>query len=138
MKTPLLALTMGDPAGVGPEVIVGAWSNARVHEGSRPFVVGHPEILHRAAKVWSKDGKRELQVREIASPEEAEPSPQVIPCLRSGSDDVLAVPPCSVDPRAGQAAYDALVMAAQLALAGRVDAITTAPLHKAALWQAGH
>jgi len=138
MKTPLLALTMGDPAGVGTEVIVGAWSHPRVHEGSRPFVVGHPEILRRTAKVWSKDDKRKLKVREIASPEDAEPSLDVIPCLRSGSDDVLAVPPCSVDPRAGQAAYDALVLAAQLALDGRVDAITTAPLHKAALWQAGH
>lgn len=139
MNRPLIALTMGDPAGVGPEVIVGAWRHPRVHEGSRPFVVGHPEILRRAAKLWSSvQGGRELPVREIASPEEADSTLDVIPCLRSGSDDVLAVPPCSVDPRAGQAAYDALVMAALFALAGRVDAITTAPLHKAALWQAGH
>jgi 4-hydroxythreonine-4-phosphate dehydrogenase len=51
---------------------------------------------------------------------------------------LLAVPPCSIDARAGHAAYLALVRAAELALAGRIDAITTAPLHKVALHLAGH
>jgi len=62
----------------------------------------------------------------------------VIPCLRCGSDDVLDVKPGTVDPRAGQAAYDALVVAARLALDGKVQAITTSPLHKEALHRAGH
>ena len=48
-KKPLLAITTGDPAGVGPEVIVGAWPDPRIHEHVRPFVIGHPEILRRAA-----------------------------------------------------------------------------------------
>lgn len=125
---------MGDPAGVGPEVIVGTWGNAQVHEWCRPFVVGHPEILRRAARVWGTP----VTVEQIASPEEAAPSPALLPCLAAGTDDVLQVAPSTVDGRAGQAAYDALVLAAQLALAGRVDAIVTAPLHKAAFWQAGH
>ncbi len=58
--------------------------------------------------------------------------------MRAVSDDVLDVPPASIDPRGGQAAYEALVRATELALAGQVDGITTAPLHKAALWEAGH
>jgi 4-hydroxythreonine-4-phosphate dehydrogenase len=125
---------MGDPAGVGPEIVAGAWSETVIHEWCRPMVVGHPEILRRAIALWQVP----VSVVEIASADEARPSPDVIPCLRCGSDDVLDVKPGTVDPRAGQAAYDALVVAARLALDGKVQAITTSPLHKEALHRAGH
>ncbi|MGD9724046.1 MAG: 4-hydroxythreonine-4-phosphate dehydrogenase PdxA [Pirellulales bacterium] len=134
MPQPRIAITLGDPAGIGPETIVGAWPHATVHACCRPLVVGHPEILRRAARLLSSPAR----VVPIASPEEAQPAPDVIPCLTAGRDDVLDIPPGTIDARGGQAAYDALVLAAQLALARRVDAITTAPLSKAALWRAGH
>jgi len=134
MTKPLVAVTMGDPAGVGPEVIVRAWGDASVHACCRPLVVGHPEILRRAARMV---GSR-LAIDDTASPAEAQPRPDVIPCLRTGSDEALDTPTGTVDARCGQAAYDAVALAASLALAGEVDAVTTAPLHKAALWQAGH
>ena len=125
---------MGDPAGVGPEIIVGAWNETVVHEWSRPVVFGHPEILRRAVRLWQTG----VSVVEIDSPEQARPDPGVIPCIRCGSDDVLEVPPGTLDARAGQAAYEAVVAAIRAALAGEVDAITTAPLHKEALHRAGH
>jgi len=131
---PLIAITQGDPAGIGPEIIVGAWRHAAVHQGCRPLVVGHPEILRRAAALLRAD----LRVVEVRSPEAAEPSPEAIPCIRCGSDDVLEVHAGALDARSGQAAFDAVVAAARLALAGQVDAITTAPLHKEALRRAGH
>jgi len=134
MSKPLIAVTLGDPAGVGPETIVGAWSEPAVHEFCRPVVVGHPEILRRAVLLL----KSRARVEQVDNPEEAQPSVEVIPCLKAGRDDVLAIAPGTIDARGGQAAYEALVMAAQLALSGRVNALTTAPLHKAALWQAGH
>ena len=125
---------MGDPAGIGPEIIVGAWSETVVHEWCRPLVVGHPEIIRRAVRLWQTG----VEVVEIESPEQAQPSPDVIPCIPCGSPDVLEVAPGTLDARAGQAAYDAVLMAIRLALAGRVDAITTAPLQKEALHRAGH
>ena len=131
---PLIAITLGDPAGVGPEIIVGAWTETVVHEWCRPLVVGHPGVVRRAVELWQTD----LHVQEISSPDEAEPTAGVIPCLACGSDDVLDISPGRLDARAGQAAYDAVVAAAQLALAGKVDAITTAPLQKEALQRAGH
>ena len=133
-KTPLIALTMGDPAGVGPEIIVGAWTETVMHEWCRPVVVGHPEILRRAVRLWQTG----VRVVKIEAPEEADPSEDEIPCLACGSDDVLAVKPGTIDARAGQAAYEAVVLAARLVLEGRLDAITTAPLHKEALHLAGH
>ncbi len=131
---PTIALTMGDPAGVGPESIVGTWLETYLHQWCRPVVLGHPEVLRRAVKFW----RTRLEVVEVDSPREAQPSPDVIPCIRCGSDDVLDAPPATIDARCGQAAYDAVVAAARLALAGEVDAVTTAPLHKEALQRAGH
>lgn len=131
---PVIAITMGDPAGIGPEIIVGAWPETLVHEWCRPFVVGHPDILRRAVDLWQTG----VTVLEIDSPEAAAPSPDVIPCFPCTSNDVLAVEPGTLDARAGQAAYDAVLAAIHMALNGKVDAITTAPLQKEALHRAGH
>ena len=131
---PLILLTMGDPAGIGPEIIVGAWTETVVHDWCRPVVVGHPEILRRAVELW----QTHVAVVEVESPQQAKPSPDVIPCIPCGSDDVLEVAPGVLDARAGQAAYEAVVTAARLALAGEVAAITTAPIQKEAVYRAGH
>jgi len=125
---------MGDPAGVGPEILVGAWARPEIHRWCRPLAVGRPEILRRAVELWDTGA----EVVAVESPYEAKPSPNVIPCLVCGSDEALDVRPGTVDARAGQAAYDAVVTAARLALSAELDAITTAPLHKEALNLAGH
>ena len=49
---PLIALTLGDPAGVGPEIIAGAWIETVLHEWCRPVVVGNPRVLRRAVALW--------------------------------------------------------------------------------------
>ena len=134
MSKPLVAVTLGDPAGIGPETIVGAWTSPALHENARVFAVGHPEFLRRAARLLNSP----VRVSEITRPEDAQPTPDLLPCLRTGDDNALLAAPAAVDPRCGRAAFDALVAAAQLAIAGRIDAITTAPLHKAALHAAGH
>jgi len=131
---PLIVVTMGDPAGIGPEIIVGSWAETVLHEWCRPVVVGHPEILRRAVRLW----KTHVRVLEIDSPDQAEPASHVIPCIVCGSDEMLQVRPGTLDARAGQAAYEAVVTAARLALDGKVDAMTTAPLNKEALNRAGH
>ena len=65
-QRPLIALTMGDPAGIGPEIIVGAWTETVVHEWCRPLVVGNAEILRRAVALW----QRSVKVEEIDSPDD--------------------------------------------------------------------
>jgi 4-hydroxythreonine-4-phosphate dehydrogenase len=97
-------------------------------------VVGHPEILRRATRLVD----RPAEIVEIDDPRAAESSPTVISCLRVGSDSVLDAPPARIDARGGQAAYDALLRAFELAHSGQIDAIVTAPLNKAALWASGH
>jgi 4-hydroxythreonine-4-phosphate dehydrogenase len=137
LTRPLVALTMGDVAGIGPEVIVKGWADHRLHALARPLVVGDPGALERAcALVGSRSSPR---VHVVALPEEADPGPAVIPCL--AVDEVPAgladVAPGRIDARAGRAAYQFLIAAAELAMAARIDAITTLPLNKLALHQAG-
>jgi 4-hydroxythreonine-4-phosphate dehydrogenase len=134
---PLLALTMGDPAGIGPEVIVGAWRDRRIHDRVRPFVVGHSEILRRAVRLLNSTAKV-IEIESADAIDEIEPDCGRVPCLTACDNEVVNLPAGRVDARAGEAAYQAVLVAARLALQKRVAAIVTAPLSKAALHAAGH
>lgn len=144
MSKPLIALTMGDPAGVGPEIIIAALGNPAIHEMCRPILVGHPEIFRRAAKLLGSTAPintasiNAVSIAAVDSPEAATGWPETIPCLQVCSDEALDAPPGQIDVRGGEAAYQSLVAAARLALERRIDALVTAPLHKGALWKAGH
>ena len=126
---------MGDPAGVGPEVIVRSWSDARIHAVCQPVVFGHPEIFRRAAKLLRSD----VQVVESATLSDAARSgADVLSVLKSCSDDVLDIPVGCADARGGEAAFQSVRLATEMALAEELTGIVTAPLSKAALHEAGH
>jgi 4-hydroxythreonine-4-phosphate dehydrogenase len=137
VNRPRVALTMGDVAGIGPEVIARGWSDPILHELCRPLVIGDPDVMRRAIELVGSPAT----VRHIDRPEEAAPSTEVIPCFDPGyrfrPDSLLAVLPGRVDARAGQAAYEFLQEAIDQALSGQIDAITTLPLNKEALRLAG-
>jgi 4-hydroxythreonine-4-phosphate dehydrogenase len=134
---PLVGLTMGDVAGIGPEVIARGWLDPALHDLARPMVIGDPDVLERAVGIVGQRNLLDVQV--IATPEEADPSPRTIPCLPVTGEfgDLTAIRPGTVDHRAGLAAYAFLNAAIDLALAGRIDAIATLPLNKMALHEAG-
>ncbi len=134
---PILAVTMGDPAGIGPEVIVRAWSDPQVHEQVRPIVVGHPEVMLRAAKLVGHD----IALVRLNSPDEWTASvegPQVMPIVNVCGDDAVGAAGGVVDARAGEAAFQCVTAAVRWALDKKIDGIVTAPLSKAALHAAGH
>lgn len=124
---------MGDVAGVGPEVIARAWGESALLGLARPLVIGSARVLERALALTGV----EARVERVGRPEDAVPSPRLVPCLEPTGEDLSAVVPGRVDPRAGRAAHDFLVSAIDLALAGRIDAITTLPLNKEALHAGG-
>ena len=130
---------MGDPAGVGPEVIVAAWADPAIHARVYPVVLGHPEILRRAAKLLkSKVDVVEIDEPRLCSMATGRQIRGRFLCLKTCDDGVLDVPTGAVDARAGEAAYQAVRVATNLAIDRRLDAIVTAPLSKAALHAAGH
>lgn len=130
---PVIAVTMGDGAGVGPEIVVGALLDASTRERCRPLVIGDAHRLREAARILGLD----VEVRVVAGPEEATFAPGTIEVVDLGllPDDL---PWGQLSAVAGDAAYQYIRVAAELATAGRVQAICTAPLNKEALHAGGH
>lgn len=130
-----IAITLGDPAGIGPEIIVKAFRDApEIAQGC--FVVGDIATLRRAAKTISAN-EIPLSVAQIESEQEAlRMPPRCVPVLQCGSA-VPLVPFGRVDASAGRLAGECVVWAAQSALHGDIAAVVTAPLHKEALNAAG-
>jgi len=130
---PLIAVTMGDPVGVGPEICAAALVSSAVLDACRPVLIGDAERMRLAAEIIGVTA----DVRVIAAPSEAIASPTVINVIQVDTlpDDLeWGV----VDARAGQAAFRYIERAAALAMSGEVAAIATAPINKASLRAAGH
>src|SRR5262245_7171200 len=119
VKLPRVAITMGDPAGVGPELCLRLLEDPRVQAACEPLVIGDAGLLDRVA-------------RHLGRPL---PEPALVRDLRNLEAE--AVKPGRVSARCGRAAYEYVTHAIDEALAGRVDAIATGPLHKEALHAAG-
>ncbi|ART60044.1 4-hydroxythreonine-4-phosphate dehydrogenase PdxA [Acidovorax carolinensis] len=131
-----IAITQGDPAGIGPEIVAKAFRDApEVLRGC--FAVGDLATLRRAAQCIVRPGVPELPVALIASPDDAwQVPPRCMPVL-SLPGLPAPVPWGQVSAAAGRAAADCVVWAARAALQGRIAALVTAPLHKEALSAAG-
>ena len=133
MSRPIIAITMGDAAGVGPEIIAKALAAPEVYDRSRPLVVGDAKRLRKAIEIT----KVPVTVEAVDSPESASYKFGVIDCI-----DLDCVPEDlpfgELSAVAGDAAYKFIEAAVELAMAHRVDAICTAPLNKEALHAGGH
>ncbi|MEI8020617.1 MAG: 4-hydroxythreonine-4-phosphate dehydrogenase PdxA [Schlesneria sp.] len=130
---PRIALTLGDVAGIGPEVVVRAIAEQRLTEFSRPLLVGHPAVVKRAKQLIGAT----FDITEVDSLAEIDWCSPSIPCWNPSIAEAEDVPVGRTDARAGRAAYDYLVAATRAAIRGEIDAISTAPLNKAALHAAG-
>ena len=133
MSRPRIAITMGDAAGVGPEVIMKALADPEVYALCRPLVVGDARRLARAGEIVDT----RLTVRAIATPRDARFEPGIVDCM-----DLALVPEDApfgkLSAACGEAAYRFIERGVALALAGEVDALCTAPINKEALNAAGH
>jgi 4-phospho-D-threonate 3-dehydrogenase / 4-phospho-D-erythronate 3-dehydrogenase len=130
---PLLAITMGDPAGIGPEVVLKALGHAEVNAQCRPLIVGDRRILDRAS-VWLN---RPFVIQSVSDPAAGRYEPGTVTVLDLGNAAPDACPVGEVSAAAGRAAVEAVFRACDLAMAGAIDAVVTAPLNKAAMHLAG-
>ena len=133
MARPIVGITMGDAAGVGPEIIMKALAGREAREICRPVVVGDAARLRKAGEIV---GSR-LEVRSISGPAQAFFRPGEVDCIDLGlvPDDL---PFGTLSAKAGEAAYRFVAKAVELAMAKEIAAICTAPLNKEALNAAGH
>ena len=133
-QKPVIAITMGDPCGIGPEVIAKALALDEVYQTCRPVVVGSYWSMEQAVKLT---GDR-LKVREVESPMEAGLSPGVVDVVDTHNLDPKDITVGKVSPVCGKAAMEWVTRAAELALGGQVSALATAPVNKEAASLAGY
>ena len=132
MKGQAIAVTMGDPAGIGPEILAKTFSEESFHEDNRAFVVGDAGVLGRAVNLLGLP----LRVNEVSRPEEARSEPGSVDVLQVG-ELPEGLPFGELDPRAGAAAFEYVRKATELALEGSVGSVATAPLNKEAMHLGG-
>ena len=131
---PTIALTMGDPCGIGPEVIAKALASGDVHPMCRPVVVGSAWSMEQAVKLTGAS----LKVREVESTEGVGTSPEIVDIVDPHNLNPEDVRVGQVTPACGKAAMEWVTRAAELALAGQVSALATAPVNKEAASLAGY
>ncbi len=128
MDRPLIAVTMGDPAGVGPEIVAAAVVLGDLHTIARPVVIGDLGALERAAERMGITAIPHVLQR----PAQGRFAPGIIDVLDLGNVPA-DLKMGKVQGAAGRAAFDYIAKATALAQAGEVDAIATAPINKEAL-----
>ncbi len=131
---PIIGISMGDPAGIGPEICIKALSNASVYERCQPLVVGDAEVMRQAAKTMHST----VKINPIQLVREA--------VFVHGTIDVIDLKNVvlselrlgEVSAMSGNAAFEAVRKVIDLALAEEVDATVTAPINKESIHKAGH
>lgn len=131
---PVIALTMGDPAGVGPEIILRALALEEVVRAARVAVFGSPGVLLKAARCLNLSPR----INQVEDPTQGVFEAGTVNLIPAGDPDPEGHCFGRTDPACGQAAYQAVVGAVEAVLAGRAEALCTAPLAKSSLQAAGH
>ena len=133
MSKAIVAITMGDPAGVGPEICLRALNSPEVAAHCVPAVFGDAEVLRRCAEHLGENLTAPVvSVGDFAALGSCRQAVVDVPAL-----NLKAFRPGKADANTGAAGYAFVQRGIDAALAGQVEAVVTAPLNKEALWQAG-
>ncbi|HEY8288382.1 MAG TPA: 4-hydroxythreonine-4-phosphate dehydrogenase PdxA [Acetobacteraceae bacterium] len=128
-QRPVLAATMGDPAGIGPEICVRALLSDDVRDVSKSFVIGDARVLARALAAYGLSAT----LNKIGGPESLADRPGTIDVLHQETADPDVLRVGQVQPLGGHAAYAAIRSSIELAMANRVAGVVTAPINKESL-----
>lgn len=128
-KKPIIGVTMGDPAGIGPENVVGALMNEKVYEECKPLVIGTAQLIEDAMKLKKCD----FTVNKVTSPKEGKFEYGTVDVLEVGDYNLDDIEYGKIKKVSGQMAYDYIVKAIELGEKGELDGVGTAPIHKEAI-----
>lgn len=133
MSLPVIAITMGDASGIGPEIIIKALNHKEIFDICKPLVIGSASRLEEVVDILHFP----LKISAISSPDQAKYSLGVISCI-----DIPVIPrghPFGVVSKiSGEGSYRFIEKAVEIIELGQADALCTAPLNKEALHLAGH
>jgi 4-hydroxythreonine-4-phosphate dehydrogenase len=131
---PIIGITMGDPAGVGPEITCKMFADKTVYEFCRPLVVGDSACLNEGMKV----GKVSLQLNSIKKTSEGKFVPGIIDVFDLHNVDIKSLKMGEPQAMAGKACVEYIKRAVELATVGEIDAIVTGPINKKAMNMGGY
>ena len=134
MEKPIVALTMGDAAGIGPELVVKVLSDPSIREICRAFVIGDHNVIRQACQLVGTT----LELKVITHLAEVQFTGPFIEVLCPADLSLKQVTAGALDPQLGRAAAMCLAKAFDLALAGEVHGVVSAPINKQALHLAGY
>jgi len=129
MKRPVIGITMGDPAGVGPEVVVKALNHKEIFALCKPVVIGDKNTIKQAMELC----KTELKINIIKNAEEGKFSFGSLDLFDLQNIDIDMLEIGKIQAMSGKAAYEYIETAVRLALSKSIDAIATAPINKESL-----
>jgi 4-hydroxythreonine-4-phosphate dehydrogenase len=132
-RLPLLGITMGDPAGVGPEITAKALAKPEVASACRPVVIGDRTVMEATLALLRSDQK----LHTVSTPAECRFEAGTIECLDLANADASTLVRAQVNAEAGRAAYGYIERAVRLCQSGEIDGMVTAPVNKEALAAAG-
>jgi 4-hydroxythreonine-4-phosphate dehydrogenase len=133
-QKPIIAITMGDPASIGPEIAVKALLNEEVHAICRPLLVGDAGVFRQIIERLHLPA----QVQAVDRVVDANFTPGVIDVYDLKNVDTSKLIFGEISAMAGQASFEAVKKVIELALAGEVDATVTGPINKKSINEAGH
>jgi 4-hydroxythreonine-4-phosphate dehydrogenase len=133
-QKPILGITMGDPAGIGPEITAKALAKKEVGEICRPLVVGDAGVMKQAAKIVGAN----LEINVIPDVEKARFDYGVMNVIDLNNVDLAKLEYGKVSAMAGKAAFEAIKKVIELAMAKKIDATITGPINKESINLAGY
>ena len=133
-EKPAIAITMGDPCGIGPEVVVKALADPQVYASCRPLVIGNTFAMRQAVELTGLP----LRINETGDPTAAGEDPAVVDVVDLHNLNPEDITVGQISAACGKAAMEWVSKAGQLCLAGIMDGMATAPLNKEAAALAGY
>ena len=133
MKKPLIAVPIGDTAGVGPEIVAKSVASEEVFEAADCVIVGDKTIIENAIKIVGVD----LTVHVISEAEEGDYRKGILNLIDLGNVDMAKFEFGKVNGMCGKAAYEYIAKCIELANEGKVDAVATTPINKESLRAGG-
>jgi 4-hydroxythreonine-4-phosphate dehydrogenase len=129
MSKPIIGIPMGDPAGVGPEIVVKALNCEDVYKVSNPIVMGERDIIKKAMKICEID----LEINQTENPAKGKFTRGIIDLINLNNVNIKELKIGKVQKMAGKAAFEYIEKAVELALKKEIHAIATAPINKESL-----
>lgn len=132
-EKPIIAITLGDPAGIGPEIVVKSLANPNIYEVCHPIVIGDSAVIKQALTLC----RQSLEINVVEKPNAGKYELGHIDLIDLQNIDISQLHQGTIQASCGKAAYEYIETVVKLAMAGEVNALATTPINKESLRAAG-